>query len=170
MAAPQPPAATAAQQLTAAAATLSSHGRSFVLFAGGEGAEGPLEKGWTCAGSFCMSSSVDVFDGSTGELVQTLQLSEPRSRLAAAAHGCLVVFAGGKTLSGFSAAVDVVSICDGNATISKGSPLSVARGDLAGAAVQQSGGLFAVFAGGAGADGVSGAVDTVLLNRTARYL
>jgi hypothetical protein len=197
----------------------------FVLFAGGEGAKGMDEQGWTCTGSFCMSSNVDIFS-TDGTLLKTVALSEPRSRLAAVTLGCrgelssscspaslplpsrfpaslflvrtnthptphlsppfflylpsfflnlhsssfssflAVIFAGGKTLSGYSSAVDVVDLCNSSMAISAGPALSEARSDLAGAAAGggtgMSNGMSAYFVGGLGDNGVTSAVDAVL--------
>jgi hypothetical protein len=142
-------------------AAVSSKTSNFVVFAGGEGAQGDGEKGWNCTGSFCMSTNVDIFSRE-GELLQTLALSEPRSRLAAVTLGCRVVFAGGKTLDGFSTAVDVLDVCNSAApTISAGSALSEARADLAGAAASVGEAQKAFFVGGLGDSGVSSAVDAI---------
>jgi hypothetical protein len=147
---------TSSRTRLAGATARTARGDQYVSFAGGEGSEdgGP---GWSCAGSFCMSDQIDVFNA-TGGFIPTapkLQLSEPRSRLAGVALGCKVVFAGGKTLTGYSSAVDVVDFCGTYPTVTT-THMAVARADLAAAAL---GGGSVALVGGQNSSGTTDAVE-----------
>ena len=161
----QLPTSLSSKRTKLAAAYAPRAGR--VLFAGGEGSDGG-EGSWACTGSFCMSDAVDVFDAASGARTATLKLSEPRSRLAAAAatDGCHVALGGGKTLTGYSAVVDVFDLCASPPTHGAGAPLSEARADLSAASLTAASATarasqLVLFVGGSGMAGASTAVDQI---------
>jgi N-acetylneuraminic acid mutarotase len=97
--------------------------------------------------SYSVTAAVDIYDVSTAQWT-TAQLSNARSRIAAAAAGNTVIFAGGSA----SSAVDIYDMSTNQWSVGS---LSVPRTSLAGAAA----GTKIVFAGGATGTGASNAVD-----------
>jgi hypothetical protein len=70
---------------------------------------------------------IDVYDDLTGTWSQ-MHLSSPRQEVAAAAAGTKVLFAGGRTLTGWADTVDIYDAATGSRTLAH---LSKARSDIA---------------------------------------
>lgn len=113
-----------------------------------------------------VQSAVDVYNGSTGEKVSVMQLSEARSSLASAGSGGLAFFAGG--ISDWrpqitSAVVDVFDV----ATLRWLAPLqlSQARADVVGCAC----GDLVLFAGGWSGNSPSALIGTIPFTLNSSY-
>jgi len=87
------------------------------FFAGGEGPSCGCEIGWMCTDDFSYCASglvqilyVDETNGKIGTSWTLLGSIECRSSLSAGAAGNVVLFAGGKNITGYSDMVDIYNI------------------------------------------------------------
>jgi hypothetical protein len=100
-----------------ASTTLSYGGQSMAFLAGGEGPSCGCEIGWMCTDdfSYCASGLVNILyvDESTGTIGTSWTLLgsiECRSSMSAGAAGNVVLFAGGKNITGYSDMVDIYNV------------------------------------------------------------
>jgi len=143
-----------------ASTSLSYGGQSMAFIAGGEGPSCGCEIGWMCTPdfSYCASGLVNIIyvDETTGKIGTSWTLLgsiECRSSLSAGAAGVLVLFAGGKNVTGYSDMVDIYNVDTSEWTTDK---LSVPRSHMA-VATSADGKIY--FAGGINENGVSDVVD-----------
>jgi len=143
-----------------ASTLLSYGGQSMAFLAGGEGPSCGCEIGWMCTEdfSYCASGLVNIIyvdetSGKIGTSWTLLGSIECRSSLAAGASGNVVLFAGGKNITGYSDMVDIYNVDTSEWTTTQ---LSVPRSHMA-VANSADGKIY--FSGGVTESGVSDVVD-----------